>query len=222
MSKDDDRGTTGAGSDGPDRDEDGWDDWADDDDWKGSSGGGGTDTRLIAVVLVAAVAIIATILFTRNDSGGDGASDSQEQVADEGGENAEGDDDEILDWPWAIGGQGGNIDDPGFYIWSDLEGIHLRSNIESPLTVVITADDPIVVKDAGAGVTASTTEGTEITFEFPADSDGSDGPDLDVSGFVTEFSVDARTDEGPIPLDRFHVGDSADADANPAIFRRGA
>lgn len=201
------------------RDGDDWDDWDDDDDWGARTPGGGTDTRLIAVVIVAAVAIIAAILFTRRDtteSSTPPADDVDQEIVDEGGEEPN------RDWPWSIGGQGGNIDADGFYIWSDLEGIHLRSNSESAITVIFTADDPVSVKNPSEGATASASEGETITFEFDAGSDGSVGPDLDVSGFVSEFSVEVRTDDGPLPTERFFVGDSAQADANPAVFARGA
>lgn len=212
---------TDAGSEpaGARDDGDGWDEWDDDDDWGKRPSGGGTDTRLIAVVIVAAVAIIAAILFTRKDGGETSTppADDGQEIVDEGD-----DEEENRDWPWAIGGQGGNIDEDGFYIWSDLEGIHLRSNADEELTVTFTADDPVSVKNPSEGAVASQDEGETITFTFDAGSDGSTGPDLDVSGFVSEFSVEVRTENGPLPTDRFFVGDSAQADANPAVFVRGA
>lgn len=189
------------------------DDW-DDDDWDDEPSSSSTDTRLIAVVVVAAVAIIAVILLTRGDGGADRpeASDTPpESVTEE----------ENRDWPWDLGGQGESISEDGLHLWSDLDGIHLRAVGDTPITVVFTADDPVSVKDAGTGVTASTDEGEEITFELPAGSDGSDGPDLDVSGWVGRFSVEATTPDGPLELDRFHVGDSAQARSNPATFERG-
>lgn len=199
---------------GAGRQDDGWDEW-DDEDWQKPASGGGTDTKLIAVIVVAAVAIIAVLLFTRRDgedktqAGPD--EPTTEETVDEGNR----------DWPWAIGGQGKDLDADGLHIWSDLEGIHLRAKNDAPITVVFTADDPVTVKNPGGDVTASANEGETLTFEFPAGSDGTAGPDLDVSGFVSEFSVEATTADGPLPTEQFHVGDSATAEDNPAIFRRG-
>lgn len=196
------------------RQDDGWDDW-DDEEWQKPASGGGTDTKLIAVIVVAAVAIIAVLLFTRRDGDEKAEPAGEEPVAEETVEEGN------RDWPWAIGGQGDNIDADGLYLWSDLEGIHLRAKNDAAVTVVFTADDPVTVKNPGGDVTASSTEGETITFEFPAGSDGAAGPDLDVSGFVSEFSVEVTTADGPLPTEQFHVGDSANADDNPATFRRG-
>jgi len=202
------RGPNDAGED--------WDDW--DDDWaqRNPSGGGGTDTKLIAVIVIAVVAIIAVILFTRKgDDDKDSAPPQQQpgntEQTDGGGFCG--------DWPAELGGSGQNVGAEGVHVWSDFEGIHVRASGGEPTTVKVTGDASYKVKSPGTGVTASATEGAEVTFELPA-GDGSAGPDLDVSCEVGSLTIEATRGGAPVAPEQIHVGDSAKAPENPATYER--
>ena len=189
------------------------DDW-DDDDWDDDGrGGSGLDLRLVGAIVAAVVIVVLVVLFTR-----DGDSDTtKEEVATPSGE-VQPDDDQggfCGNWPASFGGDGSNATvTDGVHVWSDFGGIHVRSNLDEPVTVKLSGNSDFSVSSPGTAGELSAKEGKEITAEFEA-SDGSDGPDFDVSCYVTVLNVEVTGADGPLDASQINLGGSSVATENP-------
>ena len=192
---------------------DSWDDDWEDDDWDDGGRGGGLDLRLVGAIVAAVVLVVLVVLFTRDD----GKDTKNDQAATPSGETKPAEDKGGFcgNWPAAFGGDGSNATvTDGVHVWSDFGGIHVRSNLDEPVTVKLSGNSDFSVTNAGTAAKLSAKKGKEITAEFAA-SDGSDGPDLDVSCFVTVLNVEVTGADGPLDANQINIGGSSVATENP-------
>lgn len=205
-----DRGPRSSKGKGRPSANDSWDDdW--DGDWDDTGRvGGGLDLRLVGAIVAAVVLVVLVVLFTRDDK------DSGKDEAEDPIESAEGGDGGLCgNWPAPFGGDGTNATvTDGVHLWSDFGGIHVRSNMDEPVTVKLTGDSDFTVTDPGTSAALSAQEGKKITVEFDA-SDGSDGPDFDLSCFVTVLTVEATGADGRLEPGQINIGGSSVATGNP-------
>ena len=193
---------------------DGWDDDWDDDDWDDDGrSGSGLDLRLVGAIVAAVVIVVLVVLFTR-----EGDSDTnKDEAKTPTGETQPGDDQGGFcgNWPASFGGDGSNATvTDGVHVWSDFGGIHVRSNLDEPVTVKLSGNSDFSVSAPGTAGKLSATEGKEISAEFAA-GDGSDGPDFDVSCYVTVLNVEVTGADGPLDATQINLGGSSVATENP-------
>ena len=194
------------------------DDWDDDwDDRRGGGGGGRRDLTVVFGIVIAALVIALVVVATRDN--GNGSGDNAGGNGGGGGKDKGG---FCGDWPAALGGQGKNVaKSAGTYVWSDFQGIHVRSNNTDPVTVKVVGNKEFAVTKPGAGVQASAEKGAEVSFEIPA-GEGTSGPDLNVGCEVTSIGFEVTKAGTKVEPEAIKVGDSSVADANPAQFSRDA
>ncbi|MEO6989844.1 MAG: hypothetical protein ABI239_14500 [Aquihabitans sp.] len=194
---------------------DSWDDDWDDDDWEDDDrGGGGLDLRLVGAVVAAIVLVVLVVLFTRDDGDDDA---KQGESATPNGQTEPADDKGGFcgNWPADVGGDGSNatvVD--GIHVWSDFGGIHLRSNMDQPVTVKLSGNSDFSVSEPGTGAKLSAQDGKAITVDFDP-GDGSIGPDFDVSCNVTVLTIEASDAEGLLETTEINIGGSSLATENP-------
>lgn len=202
-----------------DDDVDDWDDDWDEDDWDDDGRpGGGLDLRLVGAIVAAVVLVVLVVLFTRDDGE---SSTNAETTVPSGETQPTGDQGGFCgDWPAGFGGDGTSVAGiDGVHIWSDFGGIHLRSNLDEPVTVKLTGNSDFAVSAPGTTAELSAQEGKEITATFPP-GDGSDGPDFDISCFVTNLDVEVTGPDGPIEPTLINIGGSSVATENPYTLVR--
>lgn len=210
-SKGGDRGRRPSKGRGRSSADEAWDDDWDDDDWDDDDrGGGGLDLRLVGAIAAAVVLVVVVLLFTRDDK------DSGKDEAEDPIELAEGGDGGLCgNWPAPFGGDGSNATvTEGVHLWSDFGGIHVRSNLDEPVTVKLSGNSDFTVTDPGTAAELSAPEGKKITVDFEA-SDGSDGPDFDLSCFVTVLTVEVTGADGLVEASEINIGGSSVATDNP-------
>jgi hypothetical protein len=104
----------------------------------------------------------------------------------------------------------------GVFIWSDFDGWHVRSTLDDPVTVTVTAD--AIVELSGSGeATDETVSGVTATIE---PGDGTEGLDLDL-GFSTSATFSINVDGDPLPANEIKLGGSGQAEQNPVSFAKG-
>ena len=198
------------------------DDWDDEDDWddrpgRGGGNGGGRRDLTIVFAVIAVVLAVALVVVATKDTGS-----NSDATGGTGGGNNKPKGDLCGNWPASLGGDGKNVSSgAGVYLWSDFDGIHVRSNNAEPVKVTVVGNKEFAVTKPGAGVQASADKGTEITFDLPAGA-GTAGPDLNVPCATTSLGFEVAKAGASVPPQTIKVGGSAVADANPAQFTRDA
>ena len=180
------------------------DDW--DDDWEDDAPRGGRrDMTLVYAIIAAAVVIVLALVLTRGDSGSEGTAQS--------GENTE---TTIRDLTWQgpVGEAAGDVEariktEKGVFIWTDFTGWHVRSTLDEPVRVKVTADE-IVTEDAGTQ--------TELT-ETIDPGDGTEGLDLDL-GFSGTATFEVTAGGAPIAANQVKLGGKGVAEQNPVTFTK--
>lgn len=187
------------------------DDW--DDDWDDEPPRSGKrDMTVVYAIVAAAIVIVIAVVLTR-PKGDDTPAASSDGTTEETIRD--------LQWQGPVGEAVGDVDarissETGVFIWTDFEGWHVRSNLEDPVTVDVTADT-IVVKDADGEPSGETKTEVSETIE-PGNPNV--GVDLDL-GFSSNASFTVTVNGTPVPANEIKLGGgTGQADANPVTFTK--
>ncbi len=197
----------------PKADPDPVDDWDDDWDDDDSSGGGRRDMTLVYAVVAAAIVIVLAVVLTRpKDDNGSSTNNADGTTQDSGPVQKQ--------WQGPVGEAVGDVearlgDETGVFIWTDFEGWHVRSSLDTPVTVVVRA--PTVLQKDADGKTSGDPK-TEISATIEP-GDTSKGADFDLQ-FAETATFEVTAAGAPVPAGQVLLGGKGQADQNPVTFTK--